>query len=196
MRPFVRTVGLALLLGWALARADEPGPSAAALVRFHTACASCHARECSGRQSFQSGLTAARGHILRYAPSANPEMVRQLFDLLAETKRACRVVLPPADVARPRWTAEQLRPWFNPDIDAWFIPLGTVHPPGADISLEVARATASASAELLDEELETLTAEPVREGRARLVVEATVPTRVFLLLRGVSALRGVALERR
>jgi hypothetical protein len=45
----------------------QPPPSIATIVEFNTVCSDCHAGECSGRLSFDSGPAAARAHISRIA---------------------------------------------------------------------------------------------------------------------------------
>ncbi len=164
-----------------------------ALVRFHTACASCHAWECSGRLSFQSGKSGARHHIKRYAPSADDAMVRELFVLLSTTKRNCRAELPALAAPQTRWTARQLREWFNPDVDAWFIPLGNVGPPGLTVELEVGAGVEAGRLQVLDAELETLAEAPLREGlmRVRVAVPATGPA--FLRVRAAKDLLALRL---
>ena len=42
-------------------------PSIATIVEFNTVCSDCHAGECSGWLSFDSGPAAARAHISRIA---------------------------------------------------------------------------------------------------------------------------------
>lgn len=164
---------MAVVLAVLLAAHPDGGvmvASPAALVRFHTACASCHASECSGRLSFQSGVDAATAHIRRYAPTAEGATVRELFALLTSLKRSCRVALPHADAGRTRWSAEELRAWRDPDVGAYFIPLGRLRPPEVVIELEGALPEA---VEVLDGTLEPL-AEAAGAMRVVVQLEAEV----------------------
>lgn len=159
----------------------EPARSQAALVRFHTACTTCHASECSGRLSFQSGASAAKDHVRRYAPSASDGVVRELFSLLASLKRTCRHELPVLQ-ASSGYDAAFLREHFNPDASAWFVPLAA-RERATVIDLALG-GSGQAEVMVLDEALETL-AEQRGEGRVRL--ELPAGGRAFLLVRGATS---------
>lgn len=200
--------GGARSLGWALvglavaspgfgplAAAAPPaaaGPSRPALVRFHTACATCHAAECSGRLSFLGGAPGAARHIQRYAPSASAAQVRELFRLLGAQKRSCTTALPRLAPPRLEWSSAQLREWFNADVHAWFVPVGGHGRPvvGLELELEVAPGR-SGSAQVLDASLEVLAEAPVEGGGARLALVVEAKGESFLLVRGVRELRGL-----
>ena len=116
----------ALLLAVSLnaVAADATPP---AVVRFNTVCANCHEGECSGRLSFNSGASAARGHMQRYLGNIAEAEVETLFALLRQLKEQCRQA--PVDVTPPPdgcWSAEVLRPWRNVQQGGYFIPLGTL----------------------------------------------------------------------
>jgi len=184
-----RRLALALMVLGAATWAAEPAPPAApvssrrALVRFHTACASCHAGECSGRLSFFSGKGGAKHHIRRYAPTADDLVVKELFTLLATMKRTCRVELPADTAAQARWTGEQLREWFNPDANAWFIPLGELGPARVTVTLQPGAGAEAARAQVLDEELETLAEAPLAGKAVTLRFDQPQKGRCFLLVR-------------
>lgn len=188
-----RALRLLVTLGCAGAPAlgNEPDGGArssrAALVRFHTACASCHASECSGRLSFQSGTKAAAGHVKRYVPSADDALVRELFVMLTTLKRTCRAELPRLEQPRARWTAEQLREWFNPDGDAYFIPLGELAAPGVTVELDPG-AVKQGTLQVLDDALETVAEAPLGGEALRVDVRVERKTECFLLVRGARGL--------
>lgn len=159
----------------------ESARSRAALVRFHTACTTCHASECSGRLSFQSGASAANGHVRRYAPSAPEPVVRELFSLLASLKRTCRHDLPVLPASQ-RYDAAFLHEHFNPDASAWFVPLAA-RERATIIDLELG-GSGQAEVMVLDEALETLVEQ---RGEGRLRLEAPAGRRAFLLVRGATS---------
>ena len=55
------------LLAFMTKAGAQPPPSIATIVEFNTVCSDCHAGECSGWLSFDSGPAAARAHISRIA---------------------------------------------------------------------------------------------------------------------------------
>jgi hypothetical protein len=173
--------------------AADGGVEQAALVRFHTVCASCHAGECSGRLSFQSGRPGAERHILRYAPSADAKVVRELFVQLTRMKRTCEIELPSLPEPRQAWSEAQLREWNNPDADAWFIPLGELPAGALSLALDPG-AQSTGRAQLLDTDLETLSETPLSGKAVELRVELKRPARCFLLVRGAKALRSLVLS--
>lgn len=184
--------GLAAL-GVGLARdgaAAPPEPSTGALVRFHTACATCHAAQCSGRLSFMGGAGNAAQHIKRYAPSASSAQVRELFGLLGTQKRSCRVALPRLATPRLEWTSAQLREWFSADVHAWFVPLGAHGRAVVGVELELAPGR-SGTAQVLDPGLEVLAEASVGQDGARVSLELEASGESFVLVRGVRELRGL-----
>jgi hypothetical protein len=58
-------------------------------VRFNTVCATCHEGECSGRLSFQSGVSAALGHMQRHLGKVTEIEASDLFGLIKYTKERC-----------------------------------------------------------------------------------------------------------
>lgn len=172
------------------ARAAPPERSTGALVRFHTACATCHAAQCSGRLSFMGGAGDAAPHIKRYAPSASPAQVRELFGLLGTQKRACRVELPRLAAPRLEWTGAQLREWFNADVHAWFVPLGSHGRAVVGVELELLPGRGG-SAQVLDPGLEVLAEVSVGQEGARVTLALEASGESFVLVRGVRELRGL-----
>ena len=63
------TLGIAVLslLAFPPTAGAQLPPSIATIVEFNTVCSDCHAGECSGWLSFDSGPAAARAHISRIA---------------------------------------------------------------------------------------------------------------------------------
>ncbi len=178
------------------ALAEEPagsraGASRAALVRFHTACSNCHAGECSGRLSFLSGKAGAQRHIHNYAPSADPAVVRELYGLLITLKRTCQVELPVPATAPAAWTPQQLREWFNPDLGAWFIPLGELGPGPVVVELAPGAGSRGGRVQLLDDQLETLAEAPLAGQPVELRAAIARKGACFLLVRSAKALEAL-----
>lgn len=190
LRGLMSCVLLSAAVGLAADGGVPEGASArAAIVRFHTSCVACHAAECSGRLSFDSGNAGARGHVKRYAPTADDVVVRELFSLLTTLKRTCRHELPTAPSPQ-RYDPALLREHFNPDAAAWFLPLG-VHTRPTSVEVDVGVGE-HAEVMLLDEGLETL-AEVHGEGRLQLTAPAS-KARTFLLVRRAKSLSMVELR--
>ncbi|MBL8923705.1 MAG: hypothetical protein JNJ54_32925 [Myxococcaceae bacterium] len=180
--------GVAFLSAAVGAAADggtAESPSRGALVRFHTACASCHVAECSGRLSFDSGSAGARGHVKRYAPTANDAVVRELFSMLTSLKRTCQHALP-APPLLPRFDAAFLAEHFNPDASAWFVPLPARSRTGV-VELDVGVGQ-HAEVSLLDDSLETLV-EVHGAGTLRLDAPASARPSFLLVRRAQSVSR-------
>jgi len=115
---------IALMLGMPAWGAEIPSHT---VVRFNTVCANCHEGECSGRLSFQSGVSAASSHIQRYLGALAEHEVADLFALLKYTKEKCRQYpLKAAVPAGGKWGAEALEKWRNPVEGGYFIPLGAL----------------------------------------------------------------------
>lgn len=86
------TLGIAVLSLLTLtpeAGAQPPPPSIATIVEFNTVCSDCHAGECSGRLSFDSGPAAARAHIERYLGNTHEVPIAALFAMLRHVKEVC-----------------------------------------------------------------------------------------------------------
>ncbi len=195
-RPLTLTLfSLAALAAWGgepnPLTAPSPPSSRPALVRFHTACANCHAGECSGRLSFLSGKGGAQRHIHNYAPSADPKMVRELFVLLTTVKRTCEAELPPPEAVPARWTPEQLREWNNPDLNAWFIPVGELGPGPVTVELDPGVEARAGRAQLLDGELETIAEVPLKGEAVVLKAQLRERGRCFLRVYGAKAVQTV-----
>jgi hypothetical protein len=73
----VITLGIAVLSLLALTpgAGAQPPPSIATIVEFNTVCSDCHAGECSGRLSFDSGPAAALGRQGRTAAADRPALL-------------------------------------------------------------------------------------------------------------------------
>ncbi len=96
-------------------------------VRFNTICATCHEGECSGRLSFQSGVSAALGHMQRHLGKVTDIEASDLFGLIKYTKERCAHY--PVSGKIPNdgiWTSADLAAWRSPQADAYFIPLGNM----------------------------------------------------------------------
>lgn len=136
----ISLVGSTFLLGLLAATASYFGFasgqafSTATLVRFNTLCARCHEGECSGRLSFSLGDAATYSHLRRYL--AGPENGRAApsdqelepyIRLLERMKLQCRLPAFPV-TAGLDWRAEQLETLRNPLANAYFVPIGRLHP--------------------------------------------------------------------
>lgn len=119
-------VALSLLLAAAAGRTADNIP-AASVVRFNTVCANCHEGECSGRLSFSTGATAARGHMQRYLGALSDGEAEKLFAVLRHTKEECSHY-PLASPFQPTRAlkASELSAWQNPYEGGYFIPLGSL----------------------------------------------------------------------
>ena len=97
------------------------------LVRFNTVCATCHEGECSGRLSFDSGATAALGHMQRHLGKIGEVEARDLFGLIKYTKEHCAHYPVIANIpANGVWTSADLAAWRNLQAGAYFVALGSL----------------------------------------------------------------------
>jgi hypothetical protein len=97
-------------------------------VTFNTVCAECHELECSGRISSlcqADGARKARGHMERHAGPLDDAGAKALFDLLEETKSACRIPFP---AGLDAVDAGSLSRFSTTDGRGWFVPLGWLEP--------------------------------------------------------------------
>lgn len=97
----------------------------ASVVRFNTVCTNCHEGECSGRLSFQTGASTARGHMQRYLGPISEAETNNLFAMLRHTKEHCtQYPIAGAIPAGSQVAGAELAKWRNPREGGHFIPLG------------------------------------------------------------------------
>lgn len=118
---------LALLIT-ASSHAAEPTP-AASVVRFYTVCANCHEGQCSGRLTFHTGATEARGHMQRYLGSITDGEAAGKSVRTAPSHQGGMRSLPagqPGQRRQPGWAPANWPSWRNAREGGYFIPLGAL----------------------------------------------------------------------
>jgi predicted secreted protein len=173
----------ALIAGSPSAARAQP-PATTAIVDFNTLCADCHAGQCSGRLSFDSGAAAARSHIERYRGETHETTIAELFAMLRHVKENCRhypvVPLRPAVGA---WEAGELAPWRNDRAGAYFIPLGTFPAGRRQVVLELDRPV-DGSARIDDDRMEEVAEERLcRDATKTVEFDATAEAAYYLHLK-------------
>jgi hypothetical protein len=179
----VLAVVAALIAGSPSAARAQP-PATTAIVDFNTLCADCHAGQCSGRLSFDSGAAAARSHIERYRGETHETTIEELFAMLRHVKENCsHYPVVPLWRAVGAWEAGELAPWRNDRAGAYFIPLGTFPPGRRQIVLELDR-PADGSARIDDERMEEVAEERLcRDATMTVEFDATPEVAYYLHLK-------------
>jgi len=185
------TLGIAVLplLAFMPGGGAQPPPSIATIVEFNTVCSDCHAGECSGRLSFDSGPAAARSHIERYLGNTHEVPIAALFAMLRHVKETCsHYPTVPLRPATGSWEAEELAPWRNARADAYFIPLGRLVAGRRQIVLGFDR-PAEGSARIDDERMEIVADERLCRDMTKTVeLDATATATYFLHLKSGAAI--------
>jgi hypothetical protein len=164
-------------------------PSIATIVEFNTICSDCHAGECSGRLSFDSGPAAARSHIERYLGNTHDVPIGALFAMLRHVKETCShyPTVPPRP-ATGSWEAAELAPWRNARAGAYFVPLGRLSAGRRQIVLEFDR-PAEGNAQIDDERMEIVADERLCRDMSKTVeLDATTEATYFLHLKSGTAI--------
>jgi hypothetical protein len=164
-------------------------PSIATIVEFNTVCSDCHAGECSGRLSFDSGPAAARVHIERYLGNTHEAPIAALFAMLRHVKETCsHYPMVPLRPATGSWEAAELAPWRNARAGAYFIPLGRLAAGRRQIVLEFDR-PAEGNAQIDDERMEIMADERLCRDMTKTVeLDATTTVTYFLHLKSGAAI--------
>jgi hypothetical protein len=167
----------------------QPPPSIATIVEFNTVCSDCHAGECSGRLSFDSGPAAARAHIERYLGNTHEVPIAALFAMLRHVKETCsHYPVVPLRPATGGWEATELALWRNARAGAYFIPLGRLSAGRRQIILEFDR-SAEGNAQIDDERMEIVADERLcRDMTKTLELDATASATYFLYLKSGAAI--------
>jgi hypothetical protein len=185
------TLGIVVLclLVFAHRAGAQPPPSIATIVEFNTVCSDCHAGECSGRLSFDSGPAAARAHVERYLGNTHEVPTAALFAMLRHVKETCsHYPLVPLRPATGSWEAAELAPWRNARVGAYFIPLGRLSAGRRHLLLEFDR-PAEGSAQIDDDRMQTVADERLcRDMTKTLELDATTTTTYFLHLKSGAAI--------
>ena len=185
------TLGIAVLplLAFMPGGGAQPPPSIATIVEFNTVCSDCHAGECSGRLSFDSGPAAARSHIERYLGNTHEVPIAALFAMLRHVKETCsHYPMVPLRPATGSWAAAELAPWRNARAGAYFIPLGRLAAGRRHLSLEFDR-PAEGNAQIDDERMQTVADERLcRDMTKTVALDATTTATYFLHLKSGAAI--------
>jgi len=163
-------------------------PSIATIVEFNTVCSDCHAGECSGRLSFDSGPAEARAHIERYLGNTHEVPIAALFAMLRHVKETCsHYPMVPLRPATGSWEAAELAPWRNARAGAYFIPLGRLAAGRRQLALEFDR-PAEGDAQIDDDHMQTVADERLcRDMSKTLELNATTTATYFLHLKSGAA---------
>lgn len=181
------------LLCLSIAAAAQPPPSLASIIEFNTLCAACHAGECSGRLSFDSGPEATRSHIERHRGTTEDAAVADLFAMLRYVKENCRnYPVVPLRPAVGSWEPVELSPWHNARAGAYFIPLGRLPPGRRRVILEFDH-PADGFAHIDDELMAIVADERLCRDQAKtLELDASADTSYYLHIKaGTSVLSGI-----
>jgi predicted secreted protein len=185
------TLGIVVLflLAFTPVAGAQPPPSIATIVEFNTVCSDCHAGECSGRLSFDSGPAAARAHIERYLGNTLEVPIAALFAMLRHVKETCsHYPVVPLRPATGSWEAAELAPWRNARAGAYFIPLGRLAAGRRQIVLEFDR-PAEGNAQIDDESMEIAADERLcRDTTKTVELDATATAIYFLHLKSGTAI--------
>jgi hypothetical protein len=185
------TLGIAVLslLAFTPGASAQPPPSIATIVEFNTVCGDCHAGECSGRLSFDSGPAAARAHIQRYLGNMHEVPIAALFAMLRHVKETCsHYPMVPLRPATGSWEASELAPWRNARAAAYFIPLGRLAAGRRQIVLEFDR-PGEGNAKIDDESMEIAADERLCRDMSKTVeLDATATATYFLHLKSGTAI--------
>lgn len=179
--------------------AQQADPAAiAAIVQFNTVCSNCHEGECSGRMSFNTGAATAHGHIERHlgVPTSDVQAAA-LFAMLRHVKETCsHYPVVPIRAATGTWQAEELAPWRNSFIGAYFIPLGKLATGRYRIHLEF-NGNADGYVRVDDDRMETVADERLcRDSSKTIDVDVAEAANHFIHLKsGTATLESIEFRR-
>ncbi|MBP8168917.1 MAG: hypothetical protein KAX99_04560 [Azonexus sp.] len=164
-------------------------------VRFNTVCATCHEGECSGRLSFQSGVSAALGHMQRHLGNVTDSEASDLFGLIKYTKERCAHYPVPGKIPNDDiWTAADLAAWRNLQAGAYFIPLGNI--PAGKYRLRLSfNSPAQGRLKITDQRFEPVADEALCPESMQEVVFTVSTNPHYLTLHSQGELSGMVLKR-